>query len=354
MTTYALLWLHLIALGQACDPLSPRQSKPRDINDLRIDDFKVIMAMGDSMTAGFNGAKKADMKEHRGLGFSIGGDKNAVTLPNLIAAVKGNGELVGPSNGTLSQPQIKATCAGKDIDVCRLSAAVDGCDLQDLIDLQVKYLNHTLSTARWAANVNIQEDWKLLTIFSGLDDAVFYNATEPRKQPTSPELFTTNLDRLLQSIYAVFPKTFVNIVLLPEHFEPSVTTAHLTCKLFKWYSTHEGIHWTDTQLWIAAIKRYNEIIIEVANTWNTKGLKDFGVSLQPFMQEAQLESSDMDSLDCFHPNLASHQGMAVALWNNMHASSSAEKSRNWKQPQNATCPTSTSRLVLNPTLQVIV
>jgi len=257
--------------------------------------------------------------------------------------------------GTLAKPQLKATCAQEDIDsVCRLSAAVDGCDLQDLIDLQVKYLHHTLSNATWAANVNIREDWKLLTIFSGLDDAVFYNATEPHKLPTSPELFASNLNQLLESVYAVLPRTFVNIVMLPEKFEPSVTTTHLTCKFFKWYSIHAGIHWTDTQLWIATIKRYNEIIKEVAKMWSAKGLKDFGVSLQPFMQEAPLQQSDMDSLDCFHPNLAAHQGMAVALWNNMHASSPADKSNNWKQPQNATCPTSTSRLVLNPTLQVMV
>ncbi|CAK0808316.1 unnamed protein product [Prorocentrum cordatum] len=346
--------LLLASLGHTCDPLLPRQSPPLNIHDLRIDDFKVIMAMGDSMTAGFNGAAKADMKEHRGLGFSIGGDRNAVTLPNLIAAVKGNGELVGPSIGTLSKPTINGTCAGADVSVCRLGSAVDGADLQDLIDLQINYLNHTLGTAPWAANVSILEDWKLLTIFSGLDDAVFYNTTDTHKLPTSPELFATNLDRLLHSVYAVFPRTFVNLVLLPENFQPKITTAHLTCKLFKWYSEHVGIHWTDTHLWIATIKRYNEILIEVANTWNLKGMGDFGVAPQPFMQEAQLELSDMDSLDCFHPNLASHQGMAVALWNNMHASSYAEKSRDWKQQQNATCPKPASRLVLSSESSMLV
>jgi len=271
-----------------------------------------------------------------------------------IAAVKGNGELVGPSIGTLSKPTIKATCAETDVGVCRLGSAVDGSSLQDLIDSQVKYLHQTLSTASWAANVSILEDWKLLTIFSGLDDAVFYNTTEPHKLPTSPELFATNLDRLLHYVYAVFPRTFVNLVLLPERFQPKVTTAHLTCKFFKWYSEHAGVHWTDTQLWIATIKRYNEIITEVANTWNSKGMNDFGVALQPFMQEAQLELSDMDSLDCFHPNLASHQGMAVALWNNMHASSSAEKSRDWKQQHNVTCPDPTSRLILSSESSMLV
>ena len=102
----------------------------------------------------------------------------------------------------------------------------------------------------------------------------------------------------------------------------------------------------DTTLWIAAIKRYNQILKATAAAWKAKGLADFGVSLQPFMQEAKLDGADMDTADCFHPNLASHQRMAIALWNNMLASSPEAKSRDWKEPQNATCPTAGSRLVV--------
>jgi len=353
MKIVAFLFLST-TLARTCPKLPPRESPPRDVNDLRIDDFKVVMAMGDSMTAGFNGGEKADMREHRGLGFSIGGDKSAVTLPNLITATKSNGELVGAAIGTLQKPTLKATCPETEVDACRLSAAVDGSDLQDLIDLQVKYLNLTLSTASWAVGVDVRRDWKLLTIFSGLDDAVFYNATDATKHPTSPELFATNLNTLLQAVFDVFPRTFVNIMLLPENFDPRLTTARLTCKFFKWYSNTHGIHWTDTKLWVPAIRKFNEIIKEVANAWNSKGLKEFGVSPQPFMQDAKLEQTDLDTLDCFHPNLASHQGMAVALWNNMLASSFSKKSTNWKQTQNITCPTVASRLVLNSIPHVVV
>ena len=165
-----MLSLLLLAASSACPTLTPRLHRPTDINDLRIDDFSVVMAVGDSMTAGFQAATKADMQEHRGASFSIGGDRGALTLPNLIASVKQDGpSLVGPSLGVLSRPQFKATCDKRDADaVCRLNAAVDGSDLEDLIDLQVGYLNRTLTTADWAANVSVQEDWKLLTIFSGL------------------------------------------------------------------------------------------------------------------------------------------------------------------------------------------
>jgi len=306
------------------------------------------MAMGDSMTAGFQASQRADMHEHRGVSFSIGGDKGAITLPNFMQEVKQNGKLVGPATGSLSLPKVKATCAGSEIDrVCRLSAAVDGSDLQDLMDLQVGYLNHTLNTATWAANISVLQDWKLLTIFSGLDDVVFYNQTDNSKEPTAADLFAHNLDLLLQSVYKAFPRTFVNLMLLPENFFPSVTTARFSCKFFKWYTVRAGIHWTETKDWIPAIKEFNQIILRLAKAWKAKGLDDFGVSVQPFMKEAQLTPDDMDSVDCFHPNLASHQRMAVALWNNMHASSSENKSDDFKTgPQNASCPTAASRLVV--------
>merc|ERR1711912_227648 len=136
---------------------------------------------------------------------------------------------MGPALGSLSKPTVKAPCSGSDVDrVCRLSAAVDGSDLQDLISLQVGYLNHTLRSASWAANVSITQDWKLLTIFSGLDDVVFYNETDATKQPTTPDLFQHNLDALLEAVYRAFPRTFVNLVMLPEQFHPSITTDGFT------------------------------------------------------------------------------------------------------------------------------
>merc|ERR1712232_166022 len=115
---------------------------------------------------------------------------------------------------------------------------------------------------------------------------------------------------------------------------------------------HESIHWTDTKEWIPTIKRNNQIINDVALEWNAKGLDDFGVGLQPFMKDAPLIGSDFDTIDCFHPNLASHQGMAKGLWNNMLTSSFSAKATNWKDMQNATCPTPESRLFLRSREQV--
>ena len=53
MIIMGLCLLGVVAASiSSCTPLPPRRSPPRNINDLRIDDFKAIMAMGDSMSAG--------------------------------------------------------------------------------------------------------------------------------------------------------------------------------------------------------------------------------------------------------------------------------------------------------------
>ena len=122
--------------------------------------------------------------------------------------------------------------------------------------------------------------------------------------------------------------------------------AGFSCKFFKWYSEHAGIHWTDTAEWISTIKIYNRIYSETAARWKSKGLSDFAVVLQPFMREAPLTKDDMDTADCFHPNIASHEGMATGLWNNMLSPSFAEKSTNWKGNSNASCPGSSDRLAV--------
>lgn len=87
-------------------------------------------------------------------------------------------------------------------------------------------------------------------------------------------------------------------------------------------------------------------MVRTAARWKARKLPDFAVALQPFMRQAPLAASDMDSADCFHPNLASHRGMAVALWNNMLAGSWMDKGSNFKQGQNVTCPSAASRLAI--------
>lgn len=89
-----------------CPQLAPRNSGPKSIQDLRIDDIKVIGALGDSITAGF-GAKGLEdpgkpfqlstIYEHRGVSWVIGGDDGAITVANIMKHFQS--DLIGASVG---------------------------------------------------------------------------------------------------------------------------------------------------------------------------------------------------------------------------------------------------------------
>ncbi|CAG8758515.1 34351_t:CDS:1, partial [Racocetra persica] len=68
-----------------CPSLTPRTSPPANVHDLRPDDIKVIMALGDSITAGFQADAICDgnnntankLYEFRGVSYAMGGDTGA-------------------------------------------------------------------------------------------------------------------------------------------------------------------------------------------------------------------------------------------------------------------------------------
>ena len=92
------------------------------------------------------------------------------------------------------------------------------------------------------------------------DDAVFYNVEDP-KQPTNNETFTRNLIAAAEHVLDS-PPTYIN----PACFL-STSTSTLPQRIspvFKWYSELTHIHWTATSEWIAAIKEYTGIMLDVA------------------------------------------------------------------------------------------
>lgn len=83
----------LFALGAAavfsCPKLPPRNKTTTTVRRLHPQDVSVVLALGDSITAGFGmlGTQSSllkDLLEYRGLSWSIGGDPDAVTLPNFL------------------------------------------------------------------------------------------------------------------------------------------------------------------------------------------------------------------------------------------------------------------------------
>lgn len=120
----------------SCPALTPCTSSPADVTDLRIDDFHVIGALGDSIMAGFammdvgynvggTGALHLSLiSEYRGNSYGIGMDTSAVTLANFVKNYRPN--LLGGS--VLSH--VVSFCSGNECGLpetlCKHSFCLQG------------------------------------------------------------------------------------------------------------------------------------------------------------------------------------------------------------------------------------
>jgi hypothetical protein len=84
-----------------CTPYPDDGVKPKDVRHVRPKDISNIMALGDSITAGFAMTSGmfpfTTLREFRGGVFDIGGDKGERTIANYLRVY--NPSLRGPSNG---------------------------------------------------------------------------------------------------------------------------------------------------------------------------------------------------------------------------------------------------------------
>lgn len=87
-----------------CETFGPTPGGPSSVHALRPGDIDVVMAMGDSITAGFGALSNNIFQiftEYRGVSWSIGGDENVssvLTVPNAFKRYNPN--VVGFSVGT--------------------------------------------------------------------------------------------------------------------------------------------------------------------------------------------------------------------------------------------------------------
>lgn len=75
-----------------CPKIPPSNPPPTNARKLRPSDIKVVMAIGDSITAGFamnDDSYVTSIFEYRGRVGSMGIDTNFTTLPNFLSQVKG-------------------------------------------------------------------------------------------------------------------------------------------------------------------------------------------------------------------------------------------------------------------------
>jgi len=280
-----------------------------EVTKLRPGNIKAIMAMGDSITAGF-AMEGSTPLEYRGRVYDTGGDTVAHSVANFLRQ-KYNSGLVGWTTGT-SIPLAK----GKE-----LNAAISGAVVQGLSG-QVDYLVSTLKSSSYSSRVNFNNDWKLLTIFIGANNicGACHNG-----QNDLPATFEQQLVAALNKIQTQIPRVFVNIMTIfniSGVWTAGQTSAH--CKQVFNTVTECGCLTkggdADRKAMDATSSAYNQISEKVAAQFAAKNNANFTVVVQPGLEDldiAYFGEDFLSNLDCFHPNENADASFAYALWNNM-------------------------------------
>ncbi|WKX99253.1 hypothetical protein Q1695_014271 [Nippostrongylus brasiliensis] len=293
-----------------CDESLMKASKkiPANVNSVRPADIKVVMALGDSLTAA-NGAGAEDplgvVLQYRGLAFQAGGDgslENHITIPNILR--KFNSDLFGYSVG-IGSPNVW--------EIARLNVAMPGAIAADLPG-QARTLVSLLHAHPEA--VNYKEDWKLLNIFIGGNDMCSFC----RDQSLKPFDCVQHIDEAIKIIYDNVPRVIVSI------------TAMLQLEVLRKSDSGrpfcQGLHkdecpcesnakdFNDTYLADACISYANmEMDLAASGKYDKS---DFAVVTQPFFRDiVTAPDKEFFAPDCFHFSQWGHALVSSWLWRNI-------------------------------------
>jgi len=262
------------------------------------------------VTAGFG--MEGDIVEYRGRSFSAGGDPGAITMPNLMRELAGNARLAGFSLG--DRPGVHtsdAGCQGRDVEVCRLNAAVDGANMRRVLR-QVAYLDGALLPGE-------RREWKVVTLFAGLADVVFSDGSGS----TPPSLFRAQFRELLRAVASrLGGRVYLNVLALPQRLQrlSTMLRTRLGCRLL-FELSHlplSPVRWNAAAGWALTAAEYNRVLEEEVSAFQRENrAPDFRVEMHRFMRDAELSDELLEHLDCLHPNAVLARNMSVALWNSM-------------------------------------
>jgi len=311
------LFLHLVC-GSCPIPIPafncPKLAAPPATNDvlkLQPGNIKAIMALGDSITAGFAmvGYPPESFLEWRDYVFSIGGANDAFTLATIM---KNYAPKIQGAATSWTLPLVK----GKWLD-----GGVSHASVQNVPD-QIVYLVNTLKTQY--KEVDFENDWKLLTLFIGANNLC--GACEGRAE-SMPDYFEQHLDQVLAQIQNSIPRVFVNLVTI---FNVSGV----------WYAGHTYSYcefiWnyiakteckcvetgkkSDLDIMDLRAVQFNAISEKLAQKYAALKNPNFTVVVQPGLSGIVIQDygeAYLSNLDCFHPSLCANQAFAYQVWNNM-------------------------------------
>ncbi|XP_030754605.1 phospholipase B1, membrane-associated-like [Sitophilus oryzae] len=292
-------------------------SRPTTVHRLRPGDIDVIGAMGDSLVAG-NGALEefamGTMIENRGVSWCAGGEstwRQYITLPNILKEFNPN--LRGYSTGTGEFLSAKAK-----LNVA-FPVAADADALRQAKFLVKKMIEDP--------NINIQEDWKMITIFFGANDICSAQCFDPIEASASSHAL--KLMRALDYLYSKLPRVFVNLIPVLDVSVSIRIKRTMTCRFFHTlFCTcfHRGRKPLDIITNLTQEYQKEEENLIFSGRYDQRD--DFTVVIQPFMKlfnAPEDPSRRLDEVidisyithDCFHFSQKGHALAANMLWNNL-------------------------------------
>lgn len=354
-----------------CPLLEPRSTPPKDVSDLRPDDIKVVMALGDSVTAGF-GAKLISMldakilQEYRGLSFSIGGDPNAPTVANFIRHYEPS--LIGQSRGThfielclggvFCAPDELTYRPSQDMFNAALSGAISRT-----LGMETKYL---LRQVLRHHAVNVTTDWKMLTLFIGTNELCKFSCiAKSSGEASNADEYEQRIVMTLELIHQRMPRTLVNILLLSDmsqvdHFANTHPRCLHARQLLSTICPCAVLH-GESGRWAMrrATAEYNQRLLRIAKRMNARVAAiaraenrplEFAITVSPILRDTDLRN-DIPAhfaakLDCFHPSATAHKSLAINIWRDLFVPYSSRATHLLEQEE-IYCPSEKDRFTID-------
>ncbi|PIK56149.1 putative phospholipase B1, membrane-associated-like [Apostichopus japonicus] len=294
-----------------CD-VRPSGIVPTSAHQVRPSDIVVIGAVGDSLTAA-NGAGAcfvpSVLRQYRGVSWSIGGNdhyEKVLTLPNILK--KFNSNLTGYSTGYGSV----------DSEGSRFNCAVPAARSEQVPEQTEKMIERILNSD----DVDVDRDWKLVTLFIGGNDLCQYCKDRERSKAVN---YVARIQSSLDMMMEKLPRTIVNvvgIVRVPE----IVSLVSLKCDILHSFLCPCAIDITPEEEFefVELTNQYQELLEELVMSGRYDTRDDFTVVYQPFLTDTNLPKDEFGkpdktyfAPDCFHFGIKAHAVAAKELWNNM-------------------------------------
>ncbi|XP_071080759.1 phospholipase B1, membrane-associated-like [Haliotis cracherodii] len=319
-----------------CTVYPPSPTVPTSVHALRPGDVKVVGALGDSITAAL-GADASNifgvLTEYRGLSWSIGGDgtyEDQETLPNILKRYNPN--LKGYSVGK-----------GDSEDKAHLNVADTGSVAADL-PKQARLLIDRMNND---AEIDVQNDWKVITIMTGGND-ICDVCTDAEGH--SPDRYIESVIAALDLLQTEVPRVLVNLV---ETINVEIakdlnkgllcTVLHVACRCAAFPDGAEG-----EELIVQTTNGYHSQTEQLVSTGRYDIKDDFTVVVQPFLKETFLPRTadgkpdfSFFAPDCFHLSRKGQAAAANSLWDNM-IEREGGKRVSWTPGQPIECPSEAS------------